>query len=69
MKNKIIILIIISILIFSVAIVILVNSGTTTKNKIIKRFRNNKELFEKSIIELIEESEDIYFEIVRHKND
>lgn len=63
MKKKIMLLIIILILIFSTAIIIIMTScGNTNKNKIIKNFKNNKELFEKVIIELTEESEDIYFE-------
>ncbi len=57
-------LLILIFLILLIGITVLINSIDTNKsrNKIIKNFSKNKELFEKVISELAEEDEDIYFE-------
>lgn len=57
-------LLILIFLILLIGIILLINSVDTNKsrNKIIKNFSKNKELFEKSIMELAGESEDVYIE-------
>lgn len=66
MKRKMVLIIISLIIIFAIAIAILIITSPTSKYSIIKKFKDNKELFEKSMKELSSEA-NIYDEYGRLK--